>query len=128
MIYFVVDEYEETNENVQNQEDLNMNTAKDQNNATPADNNVVVNKYRQYNNSMEMSELNEGKTEEKEVPKVAHSRHNLLSEGIFYTCLYLYCHRHHDVSLRKHRPLCRNSFGQQRNIFLRNVTSFQMVF
>ncbi|CAB4001045.1 transient receptor potential cation channel subfamily M member 2-like, partial [Paramuricea clavata] len=81
MIYFVVDEYEETNENVQNQEDLNMNTAKDENNVAPADNNVVVNKYRQYNNSMEMSELNEEKTEEKEVPKVTHSRHNLLSEG-----------------------------------------------
>ena len=83
MIYFIADEYEETNENVETQEDLNMNTQKNQNNADSSENNVVVNNYRQYNNSMEMSELNEGKTEEK-VVKIAQSRHNLLSEGNYY--------------------------------------------
>ena len=82
MIYFVVDEYDETGEHAQNEDDLNMNTEKGQNNDAAADGNAAVEKYRQYKNSMEMSELNEEKKEEQEVPKVAQSRHNLLSDGI----------------------------------------------
>ena len=86
MIYFVVDEYEDTKENFQNQEDLNMNTAEQKNAPVVAESNAaIVTNYRQFNNSMEMSELKEEKTKEQEVPKTAHQpRHNLLSEGIVY--------------------------------------------
>lgn len=84
MIYFVIDEYEDTNESFQTQEDLNMNTDKQKKGLVAADNAVITN-YRQYNNSMEMSELKDGNTKEQEVPKVAQQpRHNLLSEGIVH--------------------------------------------
>ena len=83
MIYFVVDEYEDTKENFQNQEDLNMNTDEQKDALEAADNNAVITNYRQFNNSMEMSELKDGNTKEQQVPKVIQQpRLNLLSEGI----------------------------------------------
>ena len=83
MIYFVVDEYEDTKENFQNQEDLNMNTDEQKDVLEAADNNAVITNYRQFNNSMEMSELKDGNTKEQQVPKVIQQpRLNLLSEGI----------------------------------------------
>lgn len=86
MIYFVVDEYEETKESFQSQEeDLNMNLEKDRNNSSTTENNVVVNSYRQFNTSMEMLELNNGKgkmEENEKIPKDTQARRNLLSEGI----------------------------------------------
>jgi cobalamin biosynthesis protein CobT len=85
MIYFVVDEYDGMKEESQNQEDLNMNTEKDRKNDEAAENNAELNKYTQYRNSIEMSEVNDGKKEEQAAPKVNQSRHNLLSEGMVHS-------------------------------------------
>ncbi|XP_028404438.1 transient receptor potential cation channel subfamily M member 2-like isoform X2 [Dendronephthya gigantea] len=79
MIYFMVDEYEDSDESFQNQEDLNMNTEKDR--SEVAKNKDAVNSHKHYNNSIELVELQEEKEEEKNNPKVTQSRHNLLSEG-----------------------------------------------
>ena len=79
MIYFVIDEYEDSNESFQNQEDLNMNTEKDRSGV--AKDKDAVNSYTQYDNSIELVGINEVKEEEENNPKVAQSRHNLLPEG-----------------------------------------------
>lgn len=82
LIYFVVDEHEDTDEYTPSQEDMKVN--KNGNVTSIEDKEPVSNDFRTLNDSLEMTIRNE-REQFQESPKTTASHHKLLSEGMSYS-------------------------------------------